>query len=126
MKFQLLFLTLFLVLSSNIQAIDKITLLNKESFNAKSDLNNCSTFDLGATTDDPYLKSTISWMDANSSILTYSLNSSALNICMLSEKVEKVIYQKLFYKLGIHEIEILDGDAKGVYSIDEFLNLYNL
>lgn len=126
MKFQLLFLTLFLVVSSNIQAIDKITLLNKESFNAKSDLNNCSTFDLGASQDDPNLKPAISWMDANATILKYTLNSTALNVCLVSEKVEKVIYQKLFYKLGIHEIEILEGDAKGIYSIDEFLNPYNL
>lgn len=126
MRFSILFLTLFLVLSSNIQAIDKITLLNKESFNAQSDSNNCSTFNLGVTQEDASVKPALGWMDANSSILSYTLQSTSLNLCLVTEKVEKVIYQKLFYKLGIHEIEILEGDAKGVYAIDDFLNLYNL
>lgn len=126
MKFQLLLFTLFLAFSSSTQAIDKITLLNKESFNAPADNNNCSTFDLGTTQDDPSVKPVISWLDANSAILKYSLNATSMNLCLVSDKVEKVIYQKLFAKLGIHEIEILEGDAKGVYSIDDFLNLYNL
>ncbi len=124
---RILFATLFFLLMSTLStnAQDKVSVSKKEAFN---DVTKTEAVSKIILTDFPngLTEAAKQFLENNNSFLTYSVDGNVLTLQLKLEKNEKVIYQKLFSQLGIHQVEIKKGKDKGVYLIDDFLNLYNL
>jgi hypothetical protein len=125
MKALLILFTVFVFNGLNVKAHDKITFKTKESFNQACEKGKfCTTFDLVKIEDNGNLSEAGKFIEQNSSLFQYTLEGTIINLHVLSNAPEKIIYEKLFYVMGLFEIEILEGDSKGTYSVEEFLNLY--
>jgi len=125
MKRRLTFLFILFISVFTLNAHDKITFQNKESFNSSCGEGMlCSQFNLGEIKDKTDLKSANQFIKENPTLIKAERRDSQVGLTVFSTTESKIIYQKLFLQLGLQEIEILEGDAKGVYSVDEFLNLY--
>lgn len=124
---KVLYATLFFLLISSlgVKAQDKVSVSKKDAFNSLSQTEAVSKIIL---TDhkDGLPSAAQQFLDNNSSFITYSVKGNELTIQIKIEKNEKVIYLKLFSQLGIHQVEIVKGKDKGLYSIEDFLNKYNL
>lgn len=124
---KVLYATLFLLLinSLGVNAQDKVSVSKKDSFNKITKTDAVSKIIL---TDfkDGLPSSAKQFLDNNSSFISYSVNGNELTLEVKIEKNEKVIYSKLFSQLGIHQVEVLKGKDKGLYTTEDFLNKYNL
>lgn len=118
------FISFFLALNA-LKAHDRIVFKNKDSFNQSCEKGKyCSNFDLVKIESKSHLSSTEEFIQNNSSILKWTINETQVKLEITSDQPEKVYYQKLFQTMGLHEIEIQNGKNKGIYSVEEFLNLY--
>lgn len=124
-SYLILFISFFLInVSSN--AHDKIVFKTKESFNQSCESDKfCSQFDMLNSDDKESIKSASKFIKDNSTIFKATAEGTVINLQVLTPTPEKAYYEKLFHLLNLQEIEILEGDSKGIYSVDEFLSLYN-
>lgn len=126
MKSILILFISFFLFQSGIKAHDKIVFKTKESFNRACEKGKfCSSFDLVALESKSDLSNTEEFIQNNSSVLKWSIQNTLVELEILSDQPQKVYYQKFFYTMGLHEIEILEGEGKGVYLVEDFLNLYD-
>lgn len=114
-----------LVCFTGVDAQDKISVSKKDAFNSLTKTDAVSKIIL---TDfkDGLPSAAKQFLDNNNSFITYSVSNNELTLQVNIEKNEKVIYLKLFSQLGIHQVEVLKGKDKGLYTIEDFLNKYNL
>ncbi len=124
MKLRLILLLTLFISYFQVTAHDKITIRTKESFNAAREGKHHTTFDLIEVEDKNTLKEANRFIKDNAAYMSATLEGNIVHLDISSAQAQKVVYQKLFHLLGLQEIEILEGDAKGIYSVDEFLNLY--
>lgn len=125
MKSALILFISFFLLNTGLKAHDKIVFKTKESFNQSCESGKfCSQFDMLNTDDKEAIKSTGKFIKENSKIFQASAEGTIVNLQVLASTPEKAYYEKLFHLLNLQEIEILEGDAKGIYSVEEFLSLY--
>lgn len=124
---KVLFATLFFLFISNlgVNAQDKVSFSKKETFNA-SDKNVAVSKIILTDFKNGLPEAARQFLENNSSFIAYTVKDNVLNLEVNLDKNEKVIYLKLFSQLGIHQVEIKKGKESGVYSIDDFLYLYNL
>lgn len=124
---KVLFSTLFFLFMSilSVNAQDKVSFSKKDAFNSLEKNVAVSSIIL---TDFPngLPEAAKQFLENNSSFITYTVKDNVLNLEVNLDKNEKVIYLKLFSQLGIHQVEIKKGKETGVYTIEDFLNLYNL
>ena len=125
MKLFLILFTSFTISTLTANAHDKITFKNKESFNQSCETGKtCTTFDLIKEIEKSELTNVGQWIKDNSSLFQYKVEGTIIHLQVLNPSPEKTIFEKMFHLMGLNEIEILEGDSKGVYSVDEFLSLY--
>ena len=86
----------------------------------------CSSFNTGENPDPKAIENYSQYVQVNKTIMNSVQNASDILLTINGDKSERVVYQKIFYVLGVFQIEILEGDKKGIYYVDDFLNLYNL
>jgi hypothetical protein len=119
-------LILMIIFSVNSFAHEKITFKNKESFNQACESGKfCSTFDLISLSQGGGLKEAGQLVSDNPDIFQGSYDGTIVHLEILKSQPDRAIYEKLFYTMGLFEIEILEGEAKGTYSVEAFLDLYD-
>lgn len=125
MKKQAILLVTLLISTLNLLAQDKVTINQKEDFNKTEENVIVSTIVLSDFPNGLPIAAQ-QFLDNNAAFLTYKLEKNKIILSVNTDKNEKVVYMKFFYQLGIHEIHISKGKEKGIYTIEDFLNLYNL
>ena len=127
MKFLLTIATFLLLNNLQSQSIEKITFNSQSDFMASCDNGKfCSSFSVGENPDQKALDNYFNYAKVNSAAITTSQNATQIQLILNGDKSERVVYQKIFHVLGVFQIEILEGNHKGIYYVDDFLNLYNL
>lgn len=127
MKILTTLLTIIAFYGAQAQSIEKISIKNKESFLTSCENGKfCTEFSVGENPDKTALENYFNYVHVNAAFVSSTQNGNNIRLVVNGDKSERVVFQKLFYKLGVFEIEILEGNSKGTYSLDDFLNLYGL
>jgi hypothetical protein len=116
---------LLMVTSVDSFAHERIVFKEKKSFNQECESGKfCSTFDLLKSEEKDKLSVAESMVRDNPEIFQGTKDGSIVHLKVLKNTDLRAIYEKLFATMGLKEIEILEGEAKGIYSVNEFLDLY--
>jgi hypothetical protein len=127
MKFLFTLFTVLLLSNLQSQSIEKITFKTQKDFMFSCENGKfCSSFSAGENPDQKALDNLTQYIQVNKTIMSSVQDASNILLTINGDKSERVVYQKIFYVLGVFQIEILEGDKKGIYYVDDFLNLYNL
>lgn len=117
---------LWVIISTSANAQDKIAFRNKKSFHQNFEKTKfCSTFEITISSADKLIEFE-SHIKDNPSVYELIKDGSTYQLKVITENFDKVYYDKLFYSFANFEFEIVKGNSKGVYTMEQFFKLYGL